>query len=115
METWNQPTSRRRGNDPADHPVALAVEHTSRRPDRPPSIHQRGHMMQIIFSRMLSSRCGFIVQTSGRFSLETPMTDAGWTTEQSRRNFELVTKLINTADPESSRLLRKPLNPAAIT
>jgi hypothetical protein len=52
-------------------------------------------------------------QTSVRFSLETPATDAGWTAEQSRRNFEVVTKLINTADPESSRLLRKPLNPAA--
>src|SRR5688500_16558424 len=52
-------------------------------------------------------------QTSVRFSLETPATDAGWTAEQSRRNFAVVTKLINTADPESSRLLRKPLNPAA--
>ena len=52
-------------------------------------------------------------QTSVRFSLETPATDAGWSAEQSRRNFDVVTKLINTADPESSRLLRKPLNPAA--
>jgi hypothetical protein len=52
-------------------------------------------------------------QTSVRFSLETPASDAGWTAEQSRRNFDVVTKLVNTADPESSRLLRKPLNPAA--
>jgi hypothetical protein len=52
-------------------------------------------------------------QTSVRFSLETPATDAGWTTEQSRRNFDVVTKLVNTADPESSRLLRKPLTPEA--
>ena len=52
-------------------------------------------------------------QTSVRFTLETPATDAGWTAEQSRRNFDVVTKLVNTADPESSRLLRKPLNPAA--
>jgi hypothetical protein len=51
-------------------------------------------------------------QTSLRFSLETPATDAGWTDEQSRRNFDVVTKLVNTADPESSRLLRKPLSPA---
>ena len=50
-------------------------------------------------------------QTSVRFSLQTPTTDAGWTIEQSRRNFDVVTKLVNTADPESSRLLRKPLNP----
>jgi hypothetical protein len=44
-----------------------------------------------------------------RFSLETPSTDAGWTVEQSRRNFDVVTKLVNTATPESSRLLLKPL------
>ena len=48
-------------------------------------------------------------QTSLRFSLQTPATDAGWTTEQSRRNFEVVTKLIDTANPENSRLLQKPL------
>ena len=44
-----------------------------------------------------------------RFSLETPATDAGWTVEQSRRNFDVVTKLVNTANPEASRLLLKPL------
>ena len=44
-----------------------------------------------------------------RFSLETPATDAGWTVEQSRKNFDIVTKLVNTKDPESSRLLLKPL------
>ena len=44
-----------------------------------------------------------------RFSLETPATDAGWTVEQSRRNFDIVTKLVNTANPETSRLLLKPL------
>ena len=48
-------------------------------------------------------------QTSVRFSLETPATDAGWTAGQSRRNFDVVTKLVNTASPESSRLLLKPL------
>lgn len=48
-----------------------------------------------------------------RFSLETPATDAGWTEEQSRRNFEMITQLINTKEPENSRLLRKPLAPAS--
>lgn len=48
-------------------------------------------------------------QTSVRFSLETPATDAGWTVEQSRRNFDVVTKLVNTAAPATSRLLLKPL------
>lgn len=44
-----------------------------------------------------------------RFSLETPATEAGWTVEQSRKNFDIVTKLVNTQEPEASRLLLKPL------
>ncbi len=52
-------------------------------------------------------------QTSVRFTLETPATDAGWTIEQSRRNFDVVTKLVNTAAPATSRLLLKPLDPSA--
>ena len=36
-------------------------------------------------------------QTSVRFSLETPATDAGWDPAQSRKNFDVVTKLVNTA------------------
>jgi hypothetical protein len=48
-----------------------------------------------------------------RFALETPATDAGWTEAQSRTNFEMITQLINTADPENSRLLLKPLAPQA--
>lgn len=52
-------------------------------------------------------------QTSVRFSLETPATDAGWTVEQSRKNFDLVTQLVNTASPATSRLLLKPLDPSA--
>ena len=52
-------------------------------------------------------------QTKVRFTLETPATDAGWTVEQSRRNFEVVTQLVNTAAPATSRLLLKPLDPAA--
>ena len=52
-------------------------------------------------------------QTSVRFTLETPETDAGWTVAQSRRNFDVVTKLVNTAAPATSRLLLKPLDPSA--
>jgi hypothetical protein len=48
-----------------------------------------------------------------RFSLETPATDAGWTVDQSRKNFDIVTKLVNTANPEASRLLLKPLSSQA--
>jgi hypothetical protein len=52
-------------------------------------------------------------QTSVRFDLETPETDAGWTAEQSRRNFEMITQLVNTRTPENSPLLLKPLEPKA--
>jgi hypothetical protein len=36
-----------------------------------------------------------------------------WTEEQSRRNFEVVSRLVVPGSPESSRLLRKPLAEAA--
>jgi hypothetical protein len=55
-------------------------------------------------------------QTNVRFSLEEPTEtpDGGaWTEEQSRRNFEVVTQLVNASDPESSRFLLKPLAPVA--
>ena len=52
-------------------------------------------------------------QTSVRFDLETPATDAGWTPEQSRMNFEMITQLVNTRSPENSYLLAKPLEPKA--
>ena len=51
-------------------------------------------------------------QTSVRFSLEEPSetpTGGAWTEEQSRRNYEVVTQLVNASDPESSRFLLKPL------
>ncbi len=51
-------------------------------------------------------------QTSVRFSLEEPTEtpDGGaWTEAQSRRNYEVVTRLVNASDPESSRFLLKPL------
>ena len=51
-------------------------------------------------------------QTNVRFSLEEPTetSDGGaWTEEQSRRNYEGVTQLVNASDPESSRFLLKPL------
>ena len=51
-------------------------------------------------------------QTNVRFSLEEPTQtpDGGaWTEEQSRRNYDVVTQLVNASDPESSRFLLKPL------
>jgi YVTN family beta-propeller protein len=52
-------------------------------------------------------------QTKLRFSLATPATEAGWTAAQSRANFDVITRLINTSKPEASRLLVKPLAPNA--
>ena len=52
-------------------------------------------------------------QTDVRFSLERPEINSGWTSEQSRRNFDVVSQLINTDDPENSRLLLKPLDSEA--
>jgi DNA-binding beta-propeller fold protein YncE len=52
-------------------------------------------------------------QTKLRLTLQTPATDAGWTAAQSRANFDVVTSMINTSNPESSRLLLKPLAPNA--
>ena len=36
-----------------------------------------------------------------------------WTEEQSRRNFEMIAKLVNPGDPESSLLTQHPLAPEA--
>ena len=36
-----------------------------------------------------------------------------WTDEQSRRNFEMASRLVNPGDPLSSRLLAQPLAPEA--
>jgi hypothetical protein len=42
-------------------------------------------------------------QTNLRFDLETPETDAGWTAAQSRLNFQMITRLVNTRSPETRR------------
>ena len=38
---------------------------------------------------------------------------AAWTDEQSRHNFEVVSKLVSPGEPQSSRLLIHPLAPDA--
>ena len=38
---------------------------------------------------------------------------AAWTEEQSRKNFEMVTKLVDPGDPSTSRLTMHPLAPEA--
>jgi hypothetical protein len=51
-------------------------------------------------------------QTTTPLKLEPLQEENGrvyWTEEQSRRNFEIVSRLVVPRDPENSRLLRKPL------
>jgi hypothetical protein len=38
---------------------------------------------------------------------------SAWSEEQSRKNFEMASKLVNPGEPETSRLLQQPLAPEA--
>ena len=52
------------------------------------------------------------VESNNAFRLERLSPGAsGWTEEQSRRNFEVVSILVNPGDPDTSRLLLHPLAP----
>ncbi|HZC95041.1 MAG TPA: hypothetical protein VE267_02725 [Bradyrhizobium sp.] len=52
------------------------------------------------------------VESNNAFHLERLAPDAhGWTDEQSRHNFEMVSILVNPGDPGTSRLLLHPLSP----
>ena len=52
------------------------------------------------------------VESNNAFRLEMLSRGARfWTEEQSRRNFEVVSTLVNPGDPDTSRLLLHPLGP----
>jgi hypothetical protein len=52
------------------------------------------------------------VESNNAFHLEKLAPGArAWTEEQSRRNFEMVSILVNPGDPDTSRLLLHPLGP----
>ena len=52
------------------------------------------------------------VESNNAFHLERLAPGArAWTEEQSRRNFEVVSILVNPGDPDTSRLLLHPLGP----
>ena len=54
------------------------------------------------------------VESNNAFHLERLSPGArAWTEEQSRRNFEVVSTLVNPGDPDTSRLLLHPLGPEA--
>jgi hypothetical protein len=51
-------------------------------------------------------------ESNNAFHLEKLSPDSReWTDEQSRRNFEMASKLVNPGDPDTSRLLLHPLGP----
>ena len=51
-------------------------------------------------------------ESNNHFRLEKlPPGQSSWTEEQSRKNFETVSKLVNPGDPSTSRLLLHPLAP----
>jgi hypothetical protein len=47
--------------------------------------------------------------SNNAFRLQTLAEGGSWTEEQSRRNFESVSKLVNAANPQASKLLIHPL------
>jgi hypothetical protein len=52
------------------------------------------------------------VESNNAFHLERlPPGERSWTEEQSRRNFEMISILVNPGDPDTSRLLLHPLAP----
>ena len=52
------------------------------------------------------------VESNNNFRLEKlPAGSSAWTEEQSRKNFEMVSKLVNPGDAATSRLLLHPLAP----
>jgi hypothetical protein len=52
------------------------------------------------------------VESNNAFRLEKLPPDArAWTEEQSLRNFAMASKLVNSGDPDTSRLLLHPLGP----
>jgi hypothetical protein len=54
------------------------------------------------------------IESNNAFHLERLSTGSrAWTEEQSRRNFEVVSTLVNPGDPGASRLLLHPLGPEA--
>src|ERR1700730_10650200 len=61
------------------------------------------------------SRCYVChAESNNAFRLERLAPGANtWTDEQSRRNFEMASRLVNPGDPASSRLLAQPLAPEA--
>src|SRR5262245_36083868 len=100
--------------------VALAAVSTSQMASRAAPTLDYDFFRQRVEPVFLQKRPGLTrcvvchAESNNAFRLEKLAPGArAWTEEQSRRNFEMVSKLVNPGNPETSRLLTHPLAPEA--
>jgi hypothetical protein len=97
--------------------AALAVSNTITMAQRAPKLDYEFFKSRVepvfLTKRRDHARCYVChVESNNAFRLERLSPGAGvWTEEQSRRNFEVVSTLVNPSDPDTSRLLLHPLGP----
>lgn len=94
--------------------LTLSISKTSAQPPRLDYEFFKSRVQPIFLTKRPGhARCYVChVESNNAFHLEKLSPDArGWTEEQSRRNFEMVSSLVNPGDPDTSRLLLHPLSP----
>ncbi|HZP77008.1 MAG TPA: hypothetical protein VFB45_12760 [Pseudolabrys sp.] len=95
--------------------AATAISSLKAEPQKPPTLDYDffKSRVQAVFlqKRATHARCYVChAESNNAFRLEKLSSDARtWNDEQSRRNFETVSKLVNPGDPDSSRLTLHPL------
>jgi hypothetical protein len=97
----------------------IALTHLSAAPQNTPTLDYEYFKARVepvfLLKRASHARCYVChAESNNAFRLEklSPETKM-WNEEQSRRNFETVSKLVNPGDPGSSRLTLHPLAPEA--
>jgi hypothetical protein len=97
--------------------AALAVSQSNAAPRNVPNLDYEFFKQRVepvfLAKRADHARCAMChVESNNAFRLEKLSADAkAWNDEQSRRNFEMVSKLVNPGDPDTSRLTLHPLGP----
>jgi hypothetical protein len=97
--------------------AALAVSNSMTAAQTPPKLDYEFFKSRVepvfLTKRPDHARCTVChVESNNAFHLERLSPEArAWTDEQSRRNFEMVSILVNPGDPDTSRLLLHPLAP----
>ena len=95
--------------------VAAATPHLSSRaaPALDYDFFKTRVQMVFLEKRPTHTRCYVChAESNNGFRLERLSPGASaWTDEQSRKNFEMASKLVNPGDPDTSRLLMQPLAP----